>query len=493
MEKNKVYRLKDVFSQLVEGQRIVTNGDDITTQPEFFSGVITKKSDNELFIIRDDGEQGGGENNEWSVINNPDSIAEVIDFDITQTRNKVHRQLVFGDVIHRLTTLGVFVPAVVLQKLGQNKVYAKNFFETPGRSANAEVITIEGVVGVLIHLNHVPCANFGCASPAIRAVGGAAHCEEHLHERGPVVECRDCGTTIFESESFDIPAREGRGRLCAHCREERRNAARVIHDYSYKPVPNFITVDPVDHNLTTKIFEGLEQEVECPDNENNEEDEDDDDYEGEERGTPPIYGKKIIKRFLEPKKWFYLKHDGSIGNGFELVTHPASLSGHYSLPWKELCAYYKRLGIRADDTSTCGLHIHTNKDIMPPEHQIRLSYFVASNRGRMEAIARRPECSYAAFKRLDGSPSTLNRSSGKYEALNWNPPQTVEFRLFKGTVDYKTVMASIEFVHAAVTYTAGCSLDHLKLTRSVWPSFLKHVDDSKYKFLADYLKVRGVA
>ena len=50
----------------------------------------------------------------------------------------------------------------------------------------------------------------------------------------------------------------------------------------------------------------------------------------------------------------YCKHDGSLSNGFELVTHPMSLEYHQEeMPWPEVLRTARSLGYRSHQTQSC--------------------------------------------------------------------------------------------------------------------------------------------
>lgn len=58
----------------------------------------------------------------------------------------------------------------------------------------------------------------------------------------------------------------------------------------------------------------------------------------------------------------YCKHDGSIDDGFEIVSHPMTLDYHTDIMnWKEVFDTALLLDYRSHQTSTCGLHIHVNR------------------------------------------------------------------------------------------------------------------------------------
>src|SRR5699024_10405166 len=58
----------------------------------------------------------------------------------------------------------------------------------------------------------------------------------------------------------------------------------------------------------------------------------------------------------------YVKHDGSLDDGLELVSHPMSLSFHTEeMPWKEILRQAACLGYTSHQARTCGLHVHVNR------------------------------------------------------------------------------------------------------------------------------------
>ena len=58
----------------------------------------------------------------------------------------------------------------------------------------------------------------------------------------------------------------------------------------------------------------------------------------------------------------YCKHDGSLDDGFEIVTHPMSLEYHINeMPWCEVLGKAQQLGYRSHQANTCGLHVHVSR------------------------------------------------------------------------------------------------------------------------------------
>ena len=58
----------------------------------------------------------------------------------------------------------------------------------------------------------------------------------------------------------------------------------------------------------------------------------------------------------------YIKHDGSLDDGLEVVTHPMTLSYHMSeMPWQAVIDKARQLGYTSHQAGTCGLHVHVNR------------------------------------------------------------------------------------------------------------------------------------
>jgi len=151
---------------------------------------------------------------------------------------------------------------------------------------------------------------------------------------------------------------------------------------------------------------------------------------------------------LDPcESHFHLEHDSSIPNyGFELVSAPHTLAEHASYGWKAITGAMSGNGLRSHDTGgLCGLHVHVSRDFFSAEDLVRLDLFVLKNRTFWEKVARRTQVHYAAF--LQKSSSDYGRSAGsRYAAINFCPEKTVEFRLFRGSLNYRTLMATLELV-----------------------------------------------
>lgn len=61
-------------------------------------------------------------------------------------------------------------------------------------------------------------------------------------------------------------------------------------------------------------------------------------------------------------EYAYIKHDGFLSDGLEVVTHPMSLT-HYlhRMPWEQLRREALSRGYVSHQATTCGLHVHISR------------------------------------------------------------------------------------------------------------------------------------
>jgi hypothetical protein len=216
----------------------------------------------------------------------------------------------------------------------------------------------------------------------------------------------------------------------------------------------------------------------------------------------------------------YLKEDGSVSNGFELVTHPHTLDA-YNLRtelWDAL-DYIRQHGWRSwKSSSSCGLHIHINTaSFHNVGHAMMFLKFIYANRDPLVRFAGR-DSSYARFDYdsfvqremhvgwSDNGAPLYKRSSvadvvkkkqvndNRYLAVNAQNSNTYELRFFKGSLNPKTVRACLEFTYSLHDYTSRLTSHDVLVNRALtWRPYLAFVrsqsknSDFKYRNLYDRL------
>jgi hypothetical protein len=248
------------------------------------------------------------------------------------------------------------------------------------------------------------------------------------------------------------------------------DGSRLIHDYSYRP-------DAIFHstNKDERLFFGIEIEVEAKDD---------------------LRSSAEYAHQLESMDLAYLKHDGSLNNGFEIVTHPMShdfFKNEASDFFAVMEGLRSQSGIRVKswDTSTCGLHIHISRTgFSGGAHMHRFLNLVYSNPDFYSTLAGRSSDQWAKFTdiyqreyardangerifNLDNGYEIVSkrtfmhklqpdRNSDRYSAVNTNNRETLEMRIFRGTVNGETIKAQLDLAHASVEYTRTLTVQDIQ-------------------------------
>lgn len=152
------------------------------------------------------------------------------------------------------------------------------------------------------------------------------------------------------------------------------------------------------------------------------------------------------------------KYDGSLNHGFEVVSRPGTVKAHHYLWPKVINAL--PTGTVSHNTETCGLHIHIDRTGLSQLTIGKILVFFNSGTtsSLITAVARRSagRYCYRYTKRLTDGKST-RYNDDRYQAVNLCNLNTVEIRIFRGTICLPTILASIEFVDAVVAFCQDIS------------------------------------
>lgn len=282
----------------------------------------------------------------------------------------------------------------------------------------------------------------------------------YMYEDGDYFTC-DCCSEIFH---VDNSYSNDNGMYCGSCYEEESdsNNCDLIHSYSFTPVLKF------QGKATLKRpYIGTELEVES---------------EGHSKSDQCENLMEIMA-----SNEFYLKEDGSLTDGFEIVSHPMTLEEHQKRPYEKAFKQLIKDGCKSHDVSTCGLHFHLDKRKMTDAHKVRFGAFFALCKDQIVILARRSSSGYSVFKSKQNDHLEYKHNSSRYEAVNWQPAHTVEIRCFKGTLKAETFLASMEFCAAVFEFTHNkhsfnCNYE----TVQIWSRFERFL----HKLPNDYLNLK---
>lgn len=288
--------------------------------------------------------------------------------------------------------------------------------------------------------------------------------------------CNDCGELIYCDDAiYDDDDDEY---YCWDCYCEREH--KIIHDYYYKPDPIFYKGDGED----TAFYMGVELEI-------------------DKGGEDEEHARHLLDCVNDYNEYIYIKHDGSIDNGFEIVSHPATLEYHTkNIQWAKLMSEAVNLDYRSHDTSTCGLHIHISRKAFGDTYEsqedniAKIIYFIENNWYSLLTFTRRTEANLEHWAARYGIEPTVSdtykkakENRNRYKCINLQNDNTVEFRMFRGTLKYSTFIATLQFVTALCEYCINSI--HCDYADE-WYYFTNSIDYAKYPELVEYLKSKDL-
>lgn len=330
---------------------------------------------------------------------------------------------------------------------------------------------------------------------------GIQMCRDCLDERTVICEC--CGDRIWCEDDYGDDntclcesCRDDNYTRCSHCDTLLHNddvyyddddnpycsycyghhCSGSIHDYSYKP-------EPIFYGDGDRFF-GVELEIDCG---------------GKDRDNADA----ILDAVNSGDERIYIKTDGSLNDGLEIVTHPMSLDYHrHEMPWQAISDTARDLDYLSHKTSTCGLHVHVNRTTFgltrdaQDECVSRVLYFVEHHWGELLKFSRRTEHQmnrWAARYGYKDSPKEVmenakKRCMGRYACVNLTNRDTIEFRMFRGTLKVNTIIATLELVN--IICDLAVKFSDNEISRLSWTDFVSSIPAGEYPELIMYLKER---
>lgn len=286
--------------------------------------------------------------------------------------------------------------------------------------------------------------------------------------------CVHCGRLISNDNAYYRYGDEDEENpYCSCCFTEVGN--RGVNEYHYKPAPIFYGKDA--------RFYGVELEIDGAG-----------EYDENADRVADIANIGGMERI-------YCKHDGSLEEGFEIVTHPMTLRYHQEkMPWQAILAEAIQMGYTSHQAQTCGLHIHVNRDSFGSTEEkqdaciARILYFFERHWAELLKFSRRTERQLeqwaARYGYKDQPHEILDHAKkggggGRYSSVNLMNRDTIEFRIFRGTLKYNTLIATLQLVSRVCDVAFSLTDDELKALS--WTSFVAKCTEPE---LVQYLKER---
>lgn len=149
------------------------------------------------------------------------------------------------------------------------------------------------------------------------------------------------------------------------------------------------------------------------------------------------------------------KHDGSLACGFELCSSPATLEEHIKR-WDKFFDK-KPANLASFETPNCGLHVHISRRPLNLLTVAKILVFMndSSNTTFVETMAGRKQNKYCVISQKRYG-HVLIPPIQRREAINLMNAETVEFRIFKGTLKRESFYKALEFCDAVVQFCMSC-------------------------------------
>ena len=264
--------------------------------------------------------------------------------------------------------------------------------------------------------------------------------------------------TRFESDrfvlNFDIESIET-------SREMSQPEKKYIHIYNYKPdyIPHYIE----NENPDTTLLLGAEIEVA-----------------GNHPETDRRIKEDVVKKCIQiingsdsdEENLIYSTHDGTVQIEFD--TMPCSLEFHKNkMNYRKMFKYLDSVGYKGHDCDCAGLHIHADRKYLGrTKFQqdlviAKILYIIEKFNDDLCIIARRNN-DYSVFcgdKCTSDTAVTLYgkyRNIGKRAALNLQHSNTIEFRMFRSTLKYETLLLTLELVQDIINFSKNISFEELE-------------------------------
>lgn len=304
---------------------------------------------------------------------------------------------------------------------------------------------------------------------------------------GNIAECNDCGEYFWIDDMEEDE--DGWGDTIYFCPNCARGRKKKIHDYGYKPAPKYKVHNHdefwTDDSIKELLF-GVELEI--------------------DKGKDP---EDVAEEITEDHDDIYCKHDGSLDYGVEIVSHPCTLEYHLKdLGWDDICNIALSNNFKSHEARTCGLHIHVGRRqlsediseqndniakiiILVDRHWDNIVKFTRRTESQLSRWAERPEIIDEAKSLSD---ENIGREvmkeinyRGRYQAVNLQNRNTIEFRIYNGTLKVSTLYATLQFTSNICKYAMTHSFDDC--FASQWKDVAEY---ETYPELAEYLTSRNI-
>ena len=209
----------------------------------------------------------------------------------------------------------------------------------------------------------------------------------------------------------------------------------------------------------------------------------------------------------------HCKTDGSLDSydyGVELISEPCSLQYHmFDMKWKYLFKLATDNGYFSNDSTNGGMHVHVGREqlgetdtdrsvvirkciVIVYKYWSKLKQFTRRLDSELN-WCRKPSLTWYRVGMTGDELRVAARQiqtyipdhGARYTAVNVTNTNTIEFRIFKGTLDREIYIANLQLVSNIVRYAQTHTWDEIQA--STWEDIAQY---ENYRELVDYLVAR---
>lgn len=337
----------------------------------------------------------------------------------------------------------------------------------------APVVTADGV-DVSSLYEQAACGCFVRVGTGVQ-VGDATYCPTCARSYSA---CPECGSVTRTNRLFGVTAEDGSTlRVCETCYTTRYQLIGGYHSHRHN----------TRHGEEGTPCFGFEVEVE---------------HDEHNSGQMNASARRV--RDAMPEGTVVFETDGSLANGFEVISEPMT----HAFFKEHADAFGKALqslsgdGYKSHDTTSCGLHVHIGRDAFGTlrcERDVTITkvvYMVERFWGDMLKLSRRTESAmerWAGRYGINGVEEAdrivaNGANNDRYHCVNLTRDNTVEFRMFRGTLNPATFAATIDLCWALVNTAKRVDFATIGSADSLFSLLSEDMTEG----LMEYMSARGV-
>lgn len=269
--------------------------------------------------------------------------------------------------------------------------------------------------------------------------------------------CQECGD-LFSEDDMQYSERVD-GYVCNDCwnESEHGDECRYICDYHESGDPKaFLSINgeenPYYDYVSRYHYLGFELEIE---------------------GRNCDYLSEVLRDNIDPNMHLLrMEYDGSLDHGFEVISNPMTWGYfHQFYPIDRILKECSKKGFTSHDNNTCGLHIHASKSAYGDNESeirdniVKMVYLLSKFERQWVKVSRRGSFGHYT------EPYTVDLDTIDWEKVRYNHnryrilsirTETVELRMFKGTLNLDSFKAAIDIYMGLIGICRKYDLAYIK-------------------------------